>query len=196
MSQSNEVGSARQVVGSARQVADDPRGCSTSARGLAPNRSRLTAALLALLASSLLLPLATSSSAQAASSSVTVVEHGTTFTAYFPDDICGPRAATTTLTRRVEQIHLTRRADGSFSYHDVGVFTYKSDYVDPALPDLTGRGTEVNHYVLTPGGNFLATTTFHDFLGDIQIHVRIHLTVLADGTATVDRDVLSVTGCP
>src|SRR5215218_3251432 len=75
----------------------------------------------------------------------TEVHHDVTFTASWPDDICGLRANTTTYTRHVEQTHLTRRADGTFSYHDVAVVTYLSDYFDPALPDLAGRLTEVIH---------------------------------------------------
>lgn len=151
----------------------------------------IPATLIALLA-----PIALAATATASTDTVTVVEHGTTFTAFFPDDICGDRASTTTFTRLVEQSHLTQRADGSFSYHDVGVFTYTSDYVDPDLPDLTGQGTEVNHYVLTPGDTFIASNPFHDFFGDVHIHVKVHLTVRPDGTAVVDRDVLKVTGCP
>lgn len=137
------------------------------------------------------------SPAAAAATSFTVVDHGTTFTEFFPDDICGDRASTTTFVRTVEQVHLTRMPDGTFSYHDVAVFTYTADYVDPALPTLRGRGTEVNHYVLTPGENvFNVRTTFHDFFGDVQIHYTNRYTVLADGTVVVDSEILDVTGCP
>jgi hypothetical protein len=125
----------------------------------------------------------------------TEVHHDVTFTATWPDDICGLRANTTTYTRKVEQVHLTRRADDTFSYHDVAAVTYVSDYVDPALPDLSGRLTEVNHFVLTPGETFLATTTYHDFFGDIRIFYRYHLTIVND-RPVVEREVDEVTGCP
>ena len=125
----------------------------------------------------------------------TEVHHGSTFTATWEDDICGLRANTTTYTRKVEQVHLTRRPDGTFSYHDVAVVTYVSDYVDPALPDLYGRLTEVNHFVLTPGETFLATTTYHDFYGEIQIFYRVHVTIV-NGQPVVERLVDKVTGCP
>jgi hypothetical protein len=140
--------------------------------------------------------LVTAAPAGAAAATFTVVDHGTSFTQSFPDDICGERASTTTFTRTVEQTHLTTRSDGTFAYHDVTVFTYTSDYVDPSLPDVSGRGTEVNNFVLTPGGTFIVSLPFHDFFGDVRIHVKVHLTLLADGTVAVEREVLDVTGCP
>ena len=125
----------------------------------------------------------------------TVVAHNTQETVDFDDDICGPRANTTTFFRKIEQVRFAERADGSFSYRDVAVVTYVSDYVDPALPTLTGRLTEVNHFILTPGETFVGTVTFHDFLGDIRIFFRAHVTVV-DGEVKVDRTVNKVTGCP
>lgn len=133
--------------------------------------------------------------AAAPPSGATVVNHNTTFSQVFPDDICGPRANTTTFTRKMEQVKYSERADGSFVYRDVAVVTYVSDFVDPGLQDLTGRLTEVNQFVLTPGSTFVGTTTFHDFLGDIRIFVRSHFTVV-DGRVVVDREVFQVTGCP
>jgi hypothetical protein len=125
----------------------------------------------------------------------TEVHHDETFTATWPDDICGLRANTTTYTRKVEQIHLTSLGDGTFSYHDVAAVTYVSDYVDPALPDLFGRLTEVNHFVFHPGQTILATTTYHDFYGEIRIFYRYHLTAI-NGVPVVEREVNDVTGCP
>jgi hypothetical protein len=125
----------------------------------------------------------------------TVVDHDVTFTEEFPDDICGDRANTTTFTRKVEQVHLTAHRDGTFTYHDVAVVTYTSDYVDPSIPDVTGRLTEVNRFTFTRGEVFTATTTFHDFFGDVRIFVRFHLTDVG-GTIRVEREVLDVSGCP
>jgi hypothetical protein len=162
-----------------------------------PARVRPRAASSVLALAAVLAPLAVASPADAAATRFTVVDHGTTFTEFFPDDICGDRASTTTFVRTVEQVHLTRMPDGGFSYHDVTVFTYHADYVDPTLPDLDGRGTEVNSFVLTPGDNtFINTVAYHDFFGDVRIHERAHLTELRDGTVVVDREILDVTGCP
>ena len=126
----------------------------------------------------------------------TIVDRGVVVTEYFPDDICGPRGSTTTFTHRVQQSHLTEHPDGSFTYHDVSVFTYTADYDDPALPDLTGSATEVNHYTLTPSEGFLISTTYHDLVGDLRIFERVNLKIRPDGTLVVDRAVLDVTGCP
>lgn len=125
----------------------------------------------------------------------TVVQHDVTFTASFPDDICGPRANTTTFTGTVDQVHYLARADGTFLYRDVAVVTYVADYDDPTLPDLSGRLTEVNHFVLTPGDTFNGTTTFHDFAGDLRIFVRVHVTEVK-GSVVVNREFVSFTGCP
>jgi hypothetical protein len=79
---------------------------------------------------------------------------------------CGNRANTTTYHRRVEQVQFSQRPTGTFLYRDVAVVTYESDYVDPTLPDLSGRLTEVNRFVLTRGEAFVGVTTYHDFVGD------------------------------
>jgi len=128
-------------------------------------------------------------------STFTVVDHGLSHTATFPDDICGPRASTTTFTAKASLTHLTARPDGTFQYHDVAPVTYVSDYEDPALPDLTGRLTEVNSFTLTPGRAFVAVTTYHDFFGGVRIFERIHITEV-DGRLVVDREVIDVSGCP
>ena len=125
----------------------------------------------------------------------TVVDHGLSHTATFPDDICGPRASTTTFTAKASLTHLTARPDGTFHYHDVAPVTYVSDYADPELPDLTGRLTEVNSFTFTPGGVFVAVTTYHDFFGDVRIFERVHITEV-DGRLVVDREIIDVSGCP
>ena len=88
----------------------------------------------------------------------------------------------------------TPKAGVGSSNHDVAVVTYVSDYEDPAIPDAQGRLTEVNRFTLTRGGTFTATTTFHDFFGDVRIFVRYHLTEV-NGTVRVEREVVHVTGC-
>jgi hypothetical protein len=125
----------------------------------------------------------------------TVVDHGLSHTATFPDDICGPRASTTTFTAKASVTHLTARPDGTFQYHDVAPVTYVSDYEDPALPDLRGRLTEVNSFTFTPGGVFVAVTTYHDFFGNMRIFERVHITEV-DGRLVVDRQLIDVSGCP
>ena len=125
----------------------------------------------------------------------TNVTHDVTYSSYFDDDICGPKAHVTTFTATVAQPQLLERPDGSWVYREVSVVTYTSDYDDPALPDLEGRLTEVNHYNLTPGETFIANEPYHDFVGDIKIWWRYHLTVV-DGEPVVDRFVFDWTGCP
>ncbi|KRE98698.1 hypothetical protein ASG88_16750 [Nocardioides sp. Soil777] len=151
-----------------------------------------------LLGSLLLLPLVLLLGGPASAEPVgapTVVDHDVTFTAVFDGDICGPRANTTTFHRTMEQVQFFQRPDGTFSYRDVAVVTYVSDYDDPALPDLTGRLTEVNRFVATPGKAFVGVTTFHDFFGEVRIFYRFHTTQHGEETV-VEREVLKVTGCP
>jgi hypothetical protein len=131
----------------------------------------------------------------AAAPSPTVVVHNEQETVVFPDDICGPRASTTVFTRKIVQSRFTERADGSFQYREVAVVTYESDYVDPAVEDVSGRLTEVNHFSLTPGGVFVGTVAFHDFFGDVKIHSSVHITEVK-GQIVVERSVDRVTGCP
>lgn len=127
--------------------------------------------------------------------SPTVVQHDVVFSEFFDGDICGEAANTTTFTRTMEQVQFFERPDGTFKYRDVAVVTYVSDYVDPALPDLTGRLTEVNQFVFTPGESFVGVTTFHDFFGSVRIFYRFHTTQHGE-EIVVEREVLKVTGCP
>jgi hypothetical protein len=150
---------------------------------------------LGLLFVALLMILTAGPASAAPVGSPTIVTHGETFTVSWDDDICGLRANTTTYHRKIEQVQFFERSDGTFVYRDVAVVTYESDYVDPALPDLSGRLTEVNHFVLTPGEVFVAVTTYHDFFGDIRIFYRFHVTV-KDGEPVVEREIYKVTGCP
>jgi hypothetical protein len=71
----------------------------------------------------------------------------------------------------------------------------RGDYEDPALPDLTGRLTEVNHFTLTPGNTFVGSVTFHDFPSGLRIFERHHLTMVGD-QIIVERDLISFEGCP
>jgi hypothetical protein len=126
---------------------------------------------------------------------VRLIQHHQTEIRRFADDICGPRASWTTFHTTLGQLQVVGRSDGSFAFHETAVFTYDVDFDDPALPDVSGRGTEVNHFVLAPGGTFVASTTFRDFFGEVRIFVRFHLTEV-NGTTVVERDLLDVTGCP
>jgi hypothetical protein len=130
-----------------------------------------------------------------ASNNGTVVTHGFTHTEFFPDDICGPRASSVTFTATTSQWQYVERADGSWSWRDVSQVTYEVDFVDSALSDYSGRLTEVNHYILTPGDTMIATNTYHDFGGGLKIWERLNLKVV-DGEVLVDRGLLEVTGCP
>ncbi len=139
--------------------------------------------------------LATGPAAAAPVETFTVVDQGLSHTAIFSDNICGPRANTTTFTAKASVTHLTARPDGTFHYHDVAPVTYVSDYEDPALPTLTGRLTEVNAFTFTPGEVFVATVTYHDFFGDVRIFERVHITEVG-GRLVVERELIAVDGCP
>jgi hypothetical protein len=141
------------------------------------------------------LPLLASALAAQASATSTVVTHGFTHTESFPDDICGARASTVTFTATMAQWRDVERSDGTWSHRDVSVVTYDADYVDPSVPDFSGRLTEVNHYIFTPGDTFVAANTFHDFGGDLKIWQRLNFKVV-NGEVVVDREIIEVTGCP
>ena len=147
---------------------------------------------LALLAALPLLALAMPADASEAR---TVVDHGFTHTEFFPDDICGARASTVTFTATMAQWKIVERADGTWSYRDVAVVTYDVDFVDPELSDYSGRLTEVNHYIVTPGDTFVVANTYHDFGGDLKIWERLNFKEVK-GDVVVDREIMKVTGCP
>lgn len=145
-----------------------------------------------IIAASVLVP----SAAHAGVETWTRVLHGETEVVDYLEDICGPRANTTTYTRTVEVQHFTGRGDGTYVFHFTDVVRYFSDFDDPEIADQSGRLTEVGTFVLTPGETFTQTLTFHDFLGkDIKIFERGHLT-LVDGVPTVERSVSGYSGCP
>jgi hypothetical protein len=139
--------------------------------------------------------LASALPAAADSDNRTVVSRGFTHTESFPEDICGPRATTVTFTETMSQSQYVERADGSWSYRDVAKVTYEIDFVDPALSDYSGRLTEVNHYILTPGDTFIVTNTYQDFGGDLKIWERLNIKEV-DGEVLVERAIVKVTGCP
>lgn len=129
------------------------------------------------------------------SSNPTVVVRGYSHTETFPDDICGARASVVTFTSTVYQSRVVERADGSWSYRDVSPVTYQVDFVDPDLVDYTGRLTEVNNFVFTPGDTFVVSNTYSDFGGDLKIWERTNFK-LVNGEIVVDRFLIKVTGCP
>jgi hypothetical protein len=133
--------------------------------------------------------------AAAGSDNRTVVSRGFTHTEFFPEDICGPRATTVTFTETMSQSQYRESADGSWSFRDVAKVTYEIDFVDPALSDYSGRLTEVNHFIFTPGDTFIATNTYQDFGGDLKIWERLNIKEVG-GEVLVERAILKVTGCP
>jgi hypothetical protein len=139
--------------------------------------------------------LASALPAAADSDNRTVVSRGFTHTEFFPEDICGPRATTVTFTETMFQSQYVERADGSWSFRDVATVTYEIDFVDPALSDYSGRLTEVNHFILTPGDTFIVTNTYQDFGGDLKIWERLNIKEVG-GEVLVERAILKVTGCP
>jgi hypothetical protein len=126
----------------------------------------------------------------------TIVEHDVTLASEsFPDDICGPRAVTETVTNEVQVTHLTANGDGSFHFVDFETGFLVADYVDPTIPDQTMRRTNTEVFNLTPGGTFTHTETLRQFDATLQIRSQVHLTVV-DGEPKVEREVVMVRGCP
>jgi hypothetical protein len=126
----------------------------------------------------------------------TAVEHDVTLASeFFPDDICGPRAVTETVTNTVQVNHLTENDDGSFHFVDFETGFLFADYVDPAIPDQTFRRTNTEAVNLTPGGTFTATETSQQFDSTMRITSKFHLTVV-NGEPKVEKDVTIARGCP
>ena len=158
---------------------------------------RRSARAVAAVSSVVLGALLTTSPAGAARPEVwTTVEHNVTLASEtFPDDICGPRAVTETVTNTVQVNHLTARDDGSFHFVDFETGTLVADYTDPAIPDQTFRRTDSESFTLTPGGTFIQTETFRQADATLQIRSTYHLTVGADGEPRVEHFVGFVRGC-
>ncbi len=156
-------------------------------------RAGLTIAVMVLTAAALLV--AAPVAGAAPPETWTVVLHNVTTTQHFPDDICGARAVTETLTNTTEVQHLTANADGSFHFVDFETGILVVDYDDPAIPDETRRRTETFEINLTPGGTFTRTETFRDAGAVLQIRSTYHLTVV-DDTPKVEHFVGFVRGCP
>ena len=126
----------------------------------------------------------------------TVVEHNVTLPSEtFPDDICGARAVTETVTNKTQVNHLTLNPDGSFHFVDFETGVLVADYTDPTIPDQTFRRTNTEVFNLTPGGTFTVTETISQFDNTLSIRATYHLTVV-NGEPVVEKDVSMVRGCP
>jgi hypothetical protein len=156
-------------------------------------RARFTIAVMVLTAAALLV--AAPVAGAAPPETWTVVRHNVTTSEHFPDDICGPRAVTETLTNTTEVQHLTAATDGSFHFVDFETGILVVDYDDPAIPDQTMRRTEAFEINLTPGGTYTLTDTFRQADAVLQIRSTYHLTVV-DDTPKVEHLVEFVRGCP
>ena len=114
-------------------------------------------------------------------------------TEYFADDICGPRAGWTTFVV-TWHFHVTDLGDSvHVVYGETGRYT--TDFDDPATEDYESQFTEAMSSNVTRGGTVTFNLQFHDFPGDIKIHVNV-VFVEVDGQVMVERDVLRVDGCP
>jgi hypothetical protein len=146
-----------------------------------------------------LIALAAPAAAGAQPEVFTQVDHDVTLASEFfpdnPDDICGGRAVTETVTNEVQVDHLTANEDGSFHFVDFETGTLVADYVDPSIPDQTMRRTNTEVFNLTPGGTFTHTETISQFDSTIRITATVHLTIV-DGEPKVAREVTMVRGCP
>ena len=129
-----------------------------------------------------------------AATSFTLVAHGDTGSAYYSEDVCGPRASWVATAFRTTVDHLTQR-DDSFTFHFLETGTYHVDFEDSSLADQDSQFTGSSTVVLTPGQAVVVANTWHDFPTGLKIWERFHLT-LVDGLPVVERYVLKVTGCP
>ena len=72
---------------------------------------------------------------------------------------------------------------------------YETDFDDPSIEDYSSQFTEAGHFNITPGGVVVYTMQFHDFPGTIDIRQHV-VFVESNGSVKVERDDLTVTGCP
>ena len=120
-------------------------------------------------------------------------ERNVVSTEYFPDDICGPRAGWTTFTSS-DKLVVTDLGDSvhvTFTEHG----TYVTDFDDPAIADYASSFTGAVQFNLTRGGTITLSNQWRDFPGTIQIHEHITFVQVGDDIR-IDRDELTVTGCP
>lgn len=111
----------------------------------------------------------------------------------FTDDICGDRANSTTFTTTWRLI-VKESGDGlSVVFGESG--RYETDFDDPSIEDYSSQFTEAGHFNITPGGVVVYTMQFHDFPGTIDIRQHV-VFVESNGSVKVERDDLTVTGCP
>ena len=131
--------------------------------------------------------------AAAAVTNIHVKQSNVVTTEYFPDDICGPRAGWTTSVSSYKLV-VTDLGDSfhaTFTEHG----TYFTDFDDPASEDYSSSFTGAFEFNLTRGGTTTLTNQWRDFPGTIRIHEHINFVQVGDDIL-VDRDELSVTGCP
>ena len=122
------------------------------------------------------------------------VVHKFTHSQVFSGDICGDRSGVDTFTV-TSRFMATAFEDGTVNvvYGETG--SYTTDFDAPNIEDHTSQFTGAGHLRLTRGGTLTFTEQFHDFPGTIQIHTQV-VVVEVDGQLKVDRELLSVTGCP
>ncbi len=120
--------------------------------------------------------LAVPTRAAAPAAKTAVVVHGLTYSMFFPDDICGPRAGTTTFTIRTQVLRATEDPEGTFNVTFVDTGTYHVDFVEPAIADQGSQFTHTAHHAFTPGEVEIFNLTFHDFPTGIKIWERVHAT--------------------
>lgn len=156
---------------------------------------KITLAVIAALAVSGAIGVASAGAAKA-TEVWTFVEHDVTLESEtFPDDICGARAVTETVTNWMQFDHLTAHADGSFHFADFETGVLVADYHDPTIPDQTFRRTEMLHVNLTPGETVTVANTLRQFDSELTIRAHYQLVVL-DGVPKIERSVTLARGCP
>lgn len=135
----------------------------------------------------------TAGPAAAAVSHTKVLTRDVTWTEYFPDDICGPRAGWTTFVTSTRLVVTDLGDSLHVAFGEVG--TYTTDFDDPAITDYASRFTDAGHFNITRGGSVIYTEQWRDFPGTIHIHEHI-VFVEAGGAVRIDKDEVTFTGCP
>ena len=114
-------------------------------------------------------------------------------TEHFSEDICGPRATTETFVTTFTFHQITKGDTIHLQFMETGSHSVIFD--DPTIPSLYGHFTDAVHWNRTAGETETFIEMFHDFIGDIHIQYRYHITIVGD-EIQVEQEFFSVSGCP
>ncbi len=165
-------------------------------------RSRMTLVAAVSIAASLALP---GIVIGAAPERIVFRDHKTPIEFHVTDDVCGDLAGGQGLRsgwfREIETGHRQFLIfEDSIHIVDVETGVYSYDFDDPTIPDVSGyRYTSPSVTQVTKGGTIVVMENIREFVpGDpdaIRLTIHYHLTS-RDGVTIVERELISVTGCP